>query len=152
MQTNVMLFKTTYAAQLRADLQTHVENKDLIHITNATPTWVIDILVKQIKKDVENSKSLNITFDSKELLEEVKFSKRPEINKLYINLYLDSRVYANPKNIVMITDQKNVSKDDFTSALVNRILTVEKVYGLKSNACRVGVVYTPDDNLCWENY
>lgn len=152
MQTNVMLFKTTDSAQLRADLQTHVENRDLIHVTNATPAWVTDILVKLIKKDIENSKPLNITFASQKLLEDVKFSKRQEINKLYIDLYLNSKVYANPKNIVMIADPKDASKDDFTSALVNRILTIEKVYGLKSNASRTGIVYIPDDNLCWENY
>lgn len=152
MQTNVMLFKTTDSAQLRADLQTHVENRDLIHVTNATPSWVSDILIKQIKKDIENSKPLNITFASHKLLEKVKFSKRPEINKLYIDLYLNSKVYANPKNIVMITDPKNASEDDFTSALVNRILTIEKVYGLKSDPYRVGVVYIPAADLCWANY
>ena len=152
MQTNVMLFKTTDAAQLRADLQTHVENRDMIHVTNATPKWVIDILVKVIKKDIENSKPLNITFASQKLLEAAKFSKRLDINKFYIDLYLNSKLYENPKNIVMITDPKDASKEDFTSALANRIINIEKVCELKSNAYRIGVVYIPDDNLCWENY
>ena len=152
MQTNVMLFKTTDAAQLRADLQTHVDNKDLIFVTHTTPSWVLDMIVKKIKKDIENRKPVNVAFYSRSILQSLKFSKRPEINQVYIDLFLQTNVYENPQNIVLIADPKKIQTDDFKTVLVHTIHKIEKVYDLKDNDFRSGVIYIPDTGLCWENY